>query len=181
MAIDPIILVSCSLILSYVFVDASIHKWQNLEEFKSTLGNYQILPESLMGAFVYSIPVVELLCGIALLIPYSTHLAASFGAVLLLMYMFAIGINLLKGRRTIDCGCGGTEQKQAISEWLILRNGILLFFAYIVMTAVQSRELAWLDWVVALLATAVGCLFYNIVNQLLVNKDLLKGLRSHHG
>ena len=181
MVIDPVIPVTCSLILSYVFVVASIHKWQNLEEFKSTLVDYRILPESLVGVFIYSIPIVELLCGIALLIPYSAHLAALIAAALLLMYMFAIGINLLKGRRTIDCGCGGTEQKQVISEWLILRNGILLFFAYSVMTAVQSRELAWLDWIVALLATAVGCLFYNIVNQLLVNKDLVKGLRSHHG
>ena len=181
MVIDPVIPVTCSLILSYVFVLASIHKWQNLEEFKNTLINYQVLPESLPVVFVYSIPAIELLCGIALLIPYSASLGALVAATLLLMYMFAIAINLLRGRRTIDCGCGGTEQKQAISEWLIFRNGILLFFAYAVITNVQTRELGWLDWIVVLLATATGCLFYNIVNQLLVNKDLLKALRTHHG
>ena len=97
------------------------------------------------------------------------------------MYIFVIGINLIKGRRTIDCGCGGTNQKQNISEWLLLRNGILLFLVYSITAPVQPREFIWFDWTVVVLATMLGCLFYNIVNQLLVNKDLLKGLRSHHG
>ena len=179
MQLDPIILVVCSLILSYVFVVASIHKLKNVHEFRQTLDNYQILPESLLGLFVFSIPALELVSGIALLVPYTAHAAAISVAILLMMYMSAIGLNLLRGRRTIDCGCGGTEQKQAISEWLMLRNGVLLFFAWSVLTTVQSRELDWLDWFIALLATAMGCLFYNIVNQLLVNRDLLKVFRNH--
>ncbi len=181
MQFDPVISVTCSLILSYVFVVASIHKLQNLGEFEKTLINYRLLPDNLVRTFVYSIPITELLCGIALLTPVGAPVAALFAAALLLVYIFAIAINLFRGRRTIDCGCGGSEQTQAISEWLILRNGVLLFFACSIMTAVSSRELGWFDWVVALLATIAGCLFYNIVNQLLVNKDLLKVLRSHHG
>lgn len=179
MQIDPVIPLVCSLILSYVFVVASFHKWQNLSEFRETLTNYQVLPEALLGFFVLSVPTVELLCGVALLVPYSVTMAASGVAILLLMYIGAIAINLLKGRRTIDCGCGGTEQKQAISEGLIVRNGVLVFFAYCLITAVPARELGALDWLIALLATVVGCLFYNIVNQLLVNKGLLKGLRDY--
>jgi uncharacterized membrane protein YphA (DoxX/SURF4 family) len=179
MQIDPVIPLVCSLILSYVFVVASFHKWQNLDEFRETLTNYQVLPEILLGVFVFAIPAVELICGIALLVPYSLTVSAIGAGILLSMYIGAIAINLLKGRRTIDCGCGGTEQKQAISEGLILRNGVLLFFAYCLLIAVSSRELVALDWVIALLATVVGCLFYNIVNQLLVNKDLLRGLREY--
>jgi uncharacterized membrane protein len=181
MQFDPVIPVTCSLILSYVFVVASLHKWQNIEEFRTTLTNYQIVPDNLLNVFIFTIPAVELLSGIALLIPVSSRLAALSAAVLLLMYMFAIGINLIKGRRSIDCGCGGTEQKQAISEWLLLRNGVLLFLAYCITASVQAREFIWFDWIVVFLATIIGCLFYNIINQLLVNKDLLKGLRSHHG
>lgn len=181
MQFDPVIAVICSLVLSYVFVVASLHKWQNIEEFRTTLANYQILPDTLLGAFIYIIPALELLCGIALIIPYAPSLAALFATALLSMYMYAIGLNLLKGRRTIDCGCGGTEQKQPISEWLLLRNGVLLFLAYGTTVSVQARELSWFDWVVVLLATVVGCLFYNIINQLLVNKELLKVLRSDHG
>lgn len=181
MQFDPVIAVICSLVLSYVFVVASLHKWRNIEEFRTTLLNYRILPETLSGIIIYTIPTLELLSGIALIIPNTSSLAALLAAALLLMYIYAIGINLLRGRRSIDCGCGGTQQKQAISEWLLLRNGVLLFLAYCITASVQTRALSWFDWVVVLLATVVACLFYNIINQLLVNKDLLKVLRSDHG
>lgn len=54
-------------------------------------------------------------------------------------------------------------------------------FNYTVPNAEGRRQFIWFDWVVLVLASLLGCLFYNIVNQLLVNKDVLKGLRSHHG
>jgi len=179
MTFDPVISVICALILSYVFVVASFHKWQSISEFKRTLSDYQVVPDRLVSIFIYAIPVIELITGIALLIPISSGLAAISASALLCIYIFAIGINLLKGRRTIDCGCGGTEQKQNISEWLLLRNGLLLFLAYCITASVQARELFWFDWAVVFLAAVVGCLFYNIINQLLVNKDLLKVLRTH--
>lgn len=179
MQFDPVIPITCSLILSYVFVVASFHKCQNIAGFKQTLSDYQVVPDSLLSLFVYSIPAVEMITGIALLIPISSGLAATSASALLCIYIFAIGINLFKGRRTIDCGCGGTEQKQNISEWLLLRNCLLLFLAYCITASVQARQLFWFDWTVVFLAAVVGCLFYNIINQLLVNKDLLKVLRTH--
>jgi uncharacterized membrane protein YphA (DoxX/SURF4 family) len=181
MTFDPIIPVTSALILSYIFVVAGVHKFRDLVEFRSTLENYQVLPMFLLSLFVYLVPILELLTGFALLVPVTSEFAAVSAGVLLFMYLFAIGINLVKGRRAIDCGCGGTGQKQNISEWLLLRNGVLMFFAYCVTASVQGRALIWLDWVVAILATVIACLFYNIVNQLLVNKDLLKGLRSDYG
>jgi len=181
MQFDPVIPAIASLVLSYVFVVAAIHKWRNIEDFRTTLANYQVLPDKLLGIFIFAVPTLELLGGIALLFPYSANMATMSIAVLLLMYMSAIGINLLRGRRTIDCGCGGSEQKQAISEWLLLRNAGLLFLAYSITATVQPRTLLWFDWVVVFLATLVTCLFYNIINQLLVNNDLLKVLRSHYG
>ncbi len=180
MQFDPVIPAIASLVLSYVFVVAAIHKWRNIEEFRATLTNYKVLPDKLLGVFIYAVPTVELFSGIALLIPYTEFMATLSVAGLLLIYMFAIGLNLLRGRRTIDCGCGGSEQKQAISEWLLLRNATLLFLAYSITAAVQPRILLWLDWVVVFLATVVACLFYNVFNQLLVNRDLLKVLRTHY-
>ena len=180
MIIDPIFLISASLLLSYVFVVASWHKWQDLNEFEETLRNYRVLPDSLVSLFSRTVPVLELLCGIGLLIPQSAGFAAVLAGGLLLMYIFAIGLNLARGRRSIDCGCGGSEQKQSISEWLIVRNGLLLIIAGTMLVFVQSRQPVLVDWLIALLAAVVACLFYNIFNQLLVNRDLLKVLR-HHG
>lgn len=179
MSNDPLLALIFSLVLSYVFVVAAIHKWKAMTEFRETILNYQVVPGFLVAPLAFAFPLVEFVSGVALLIPQTSSVAAVCVAMLLLTYILAMAINLLKGRRSIDCGCGGTDQKQNISEWLLIRNGVLVFFAWCVMTSVQGREFSWFDWLVAFLATVVICLIYNILNQLLVNRDLLKVLRNH--
>ena len=176
MIFDPAINLVAALILSYVFVLAGLHKCRAPAEFATTLANYRILPEGLNRQAVYLIPVIEIMTGVALLIPATAQLASFSAGGLLCIYIAAIGINLLRGRRTIDCGCGGPAQKQTISEWMIVRNVLLLFLSIIVGSQSLPRPLLWFDWLIVILATAMGCLFYNIINQLLVNKDLLNSL-----
>ena len=178
MPIDPVVQIVSALVLSCVFVTAGFHKCQAPAEFAATLCNYKILPEALIRQCVYLLPVAEIMTGVALLIPAVTRLAAVAAGALLTAYMLAIGVNLLRGRRNIDCGCGGPQQKQTISEWMIARNGLLLFLAALAGAPVQPRPLLWFDWTVIVLAAVAGCLFYHIINQLLVNKDLLRALRQ---
>ena len=176
MIFDPAINLIAALILSYVFVLAGLHKCRAATEFAATLANYKILPDGLNRQAVYLIPVVEIMTGVALLIPFTARMAALSAGMLLCVYIGAIAINLLRGRRNIDCGCGGPAQKQTISEWMIVRNGMLLCLAVIAGSQVDARTLLWFDWLIIVPATVMGCLFYNIINQLLVNKDLLKSL-----
>ena len=178
MPIDPVVQIVSALVLSCVFVTAGFHKCQAPAEFATTLRNYKILPEALIRQCVYLLPVAEIMTGVALLIPAVARLAAVAAGALLIAYMLAIGVNLLRGRRNIDCGCGGPQQKQTISEWMIARNGLLLFLAALAGASVQPRPLLWFDWTVIVLAVVTGCLFYHIINQLLVNKDLLRALRE---
>lgn len=173
---DPAVNLIAALILSYVFVLAGLHKCKAPAEFAATLTNYNILPESLARQGVYLVPVAEIMTGVALLIPATARLAAFSAGVLLCIYIAAIGLNLLRGRRNIDCGCGGPAQKQTISEWMIVRNGLLVLLACMAGGQVEPRTLLWFDWLTVILATVMGCLFYNIINQLLVNKDLLRSL-----
>lgn len=183
MFFDPVITIVSALILSYVFVLAGLHKWQNLTEFRATLENYQLFPAFLIVPLSFLVPGIEILAGVALLVPLtstSTFAAIVVGA-LLIFYMLAIAINLLRNRRNIDCGCLGPLQRQTLSEWLLVRNAMLLLLVYCVIESSAARRIDWFDWIVIVLATAVGCLFYNIGNQLLVNKDKLKLLRSDHG
>ena len=176
MIFDPALNLIAALILSYVFIVAGLHKCRAPAEFATTLANYKIMPESLARQGVYLVPVAEIMTGVALLIPATARLAAFSAGALLCIYIAAIGINLLRGRRNIDCGCGGPAQKQTISEWMIVRNGLLLGLVFIAGSRVETRALLWFDWLTIILATVMGCLFYNIINQLLVNKDLLKSL-----
>ncbi len=181
MVFDPIITITLSLLLSYVFVVAAFHKWQNPLEFTETVKGYRVLPERSANAIAGLLPLLESGTGLALLVPMVSSFAAVSAMLLLLVYMLAIVVNLLRGRDSIDCGCGAPDQRQAISAWLVLRNAVLFMFAWIILHPPPARPLLWFDWVVIVLATAVGGLFYNIVNQLLVNRGLLKTLRPQHG
>ena len=177
MTFDPALNLVAALVLSYVFVLAGLHKCRAPAEFAATLENYKILPGGLARQGVYLVPVAEIMTGAALLVPATARLAAFSAGGLLCIYIAAIGINLLRGRRNIDCGCGGPAQKQTISEWMIVRNGLLLGLAFIAASHTLPRPLLWLDWLTIIPAAAMGCLFYNIINQLLVNKDLLRSLK----
>ncbi len=173
---DPAMNLSAALILGYVFLLAGWHKCRAPVEFATTLANYKVLPEALVRQGVYLIPVAEIMIGAALLIPATRPVAAPAAGGLLCVYLAAIGINLLRGRRNIDCGCGGPAQKQTLSEWMLARNGLLLVLVLIAGSRVEPRLLLWFDWLTVILASVMGCLFYNITNQLLANKDLLQSL-----
>lgn len=173
---DPAVNLSAALVLGYVFLLAGWHKCRAPVEFAATLANYKVLPDGLARQGVYLIPVVELMTGAALLIPATRMVAAWAAGGLLCAYIAAIGVNLLRGRRNIDCGCGGPAQKQIISEWMLARNGLLLILVVIVGSQVQPRALLWFDWLTIMPAAVMGCLFYNVINQLLANKDLLEAL-----
>ena len=178
---DPVITMISALVLSYVFVLAGLYKFQHLPEFRSTLENYQLFPGRLILPLSLLVPAIETAAGLGLLIPVSSGPAAITVGLLLSLYMAAITINLLRKRRNIDCGCLGSLQRQTLSEWLIVRNLLLLGLVYLTLATGAQRPLQWLDWLVIVLATAIACLFYNIGNQLLVNRDKLKLLRSDHG
>jgi len=178
LSFDPALNLSAAWILGYVFLLAGWHKCRAPGEFATTLANYKVLPESLTRQGVYLLPVAELMIGAALLIPTTRAIAALAAGGLLCLYTTAIAINLLRGRRNIDCGCGGPAQRQTLSEWMLARNGLLALLVFIVGSRVETRMLLWFDWLVISLATVMGCLFYNIINQLLTNKDLLQPLTN---
>ncbi|MGH8629603.1 MAG: MauE/DoxX family redox-associated membrane protein, partial [Burkholderiales bacterium] len=66
---------------------------------------------------------------------------------LLLVYALAMGINLARGRRDIDCGCFKSALKQTISGWLIGRNLLLAAAAAALLLPLAGRTTGVLDYV----------------------------------
>ena len=56
------------IILAGVFVNASVSKIARPDEFYTAIMNYQILPQYLAYVLSYFLPVLELVCSIALLL-----------------------------------------------------------------------------------------------------------------
>ena len=179
--VDPVLSLGSALVLGYVFLAAGVHKWRDLANFEAALGAYGLLPEVLVRPVSRSLPLIELAVASGLLLPQARPEAAWAGAILLGVYTLAIGVNLARGRRAIDCGCGDRSQSQSLSEWLLLRNGTLIGFALLVSAPGVNRPTGWLDWLVAVLAATTLVLLYSACNQLLSNSDRLANLRHSHG
>ncbi len=170
MSIDPVIPLIARLGLGWLFLAAATHKLNDIGDFRVVLATYRVLPAALVGVAAWSIVGVEIAVGIgALLQRVEAHVAA---VALLLAYAAAMGLNLARGRRDIDCGCGGAAQP--LSLGLIIRNTLLALGAAIALLPSVARPLHWLDFVSVIGGTAVLAMLYAATNQLLAARARLE-------
>ena len=87
------------------------------------------------------------------------------------IYTTAIAVNLLRGRRSIDCGCGG--EPTPLSAWMLLRNVLLVALA-VIAGGLATAEVSAMTLVLALPAVLMLWLVYAIANQLLANQGVFR-------
>ncbi|MBI1731205.1 MAG: methylamine utilization protein MauE [Gammaproteobacteria bacterium] len=179
--IDPVLSLACALVLAWIFIAAGAHKFHDPARFGAALGAYGLLPEVLVRPAALLLPLGEFMIAFGLLFPQARSIAAWSSVLLIGAYTLAIGINLLRGRRNIDCGCGDPGRRQPLSEWLLLRNALLMGAGALAAAAPFARVAGWLDWTVAALAAIALGLIHGACNQLLSNRHRLANLGSTHG
>ena len=154
--------------LASLFAVAAIHKARDRDAFARTLRDYRLLPELLCCE--------ALLAG--LLLAQGNRLEASLAASgVLAVYTAAIGINLARGRREIDCGCLGPGHRQPLSGWLLARNGLLLFAALLVALPLSQRVLGSVDAISFPFGLGVLFLLFASANQLVAQATRIQALR----
>src|SRR5690606_791824 len=80
---------------------------------------------------------------------------------LLVVFAFAIGINVARGRKAIDCGCFRTGYKQNLSWLLVLRNVLLAGAGLILAWPIEgSRAVTMVDITTGAMAAAVAMTLY---------------------
>ena len=119
---DPVLAHVCRGVLALVFLSAAAHKLRAPRDFVATLRGYGLVPGALAPAVAALLVGAELAIGAGLLAPATQRAAALGATALLALYGASIAVNLLRGRRDIDCGCGGPAARQPLSGWLVLRN-----------------------------------------------------------
>ena len=109
LATDPVAVGATVGALALILFAAAWHKLSDREVFAGALQAYQLLPAGAVGTLAHVLPAIEIGLGIGVLIPASRQAALLGVAVLLTGYAVAMGINLLRGRDEIDCGCSWSE------------------------------------------------------------------------
>lgn len=93
--------------LAIIFLIGAGQKLRDVAMFAAAIEQYRLLPQSLSVAAAWSLVTAELAAAV-LLLPLSTRSGGALLAALVLgVVTLAVVVNLLRGRRAIDCGCGG--------------------------------------------------------------------------
>ncbi len=180
LVLDPVVVWTARVVLAAVFGAAAVMKLRALDEFIGVVHNYRLLPEAMVRPTAYLLPPFEGMVAAGLLVEPTRPYAAAAAAGLLIVFAIAMGVNLMRGRRNIDCGCFASVLKQRLSWGLIGRNMVLLALALAALLGeLPTRPLGLFDIVTTLAASATVILLYVAYSRLVglapVKMDEMEG------
>lgn len=142
----PWLTVRCQLLLGALFVVAAWPKLLDPPGFAKAVHAYALLPAWAVHAVALTLPWLELVAGTLLCLGLWVRAATAWIAALLLAFIGALGVNLVKGH-PVDCGCftqstapKTREERLADMRWTILRDLGMLALAAQILAATRSRR-----------------------------------------
>ena len=130
-----LMLLMARLLLSLVFGVAGVAKLIDSTGSRASMGDFGV-PAFLARPLAWLLPLVELACAAALMSVSHAWWGASGALAMLLVFMAAIAVNLMRGRRP-DCRCFGQLHSSPIGWTTLSRNAVLAGLA--VFVAWQGR------------------------------------------
>lgn len=131
----------------WVFVQSGWEKLHHLPEFYQAAQNYHILPPTLTHFYAVCVPWLEVLGGGYLLLGLFIPFAAALNGLLLLSFIIAISMVLIRGE-AIDCGCFVGGRAEPVTPALLFRDINLLLGCI------------YLYWMRSSASYAVDCLLF---------------------
>jgi hypothetical protein len=130
---NKLLLHAARFLLGLVFLTAAVPKIAQPETFAASVEAYEILPIAVVNVVAILLPWTELLCAIFLIGGARVRPSAALLGSMLLVFIVAISIAVLRGLN-INCGCyGGTgtpvgwgkvleDVALLIPAWLLVRR-----------------------------------------------------------
>jgi hypothetical protein len=154
---------AASVYVGLVFLLAASDKLRHRDLLPGVIANYRLLPGGLVQPVAVALPLLELLVALALLA--GNRPAAPLAAIaLLLLFAAAMAINIQRGRRHIDCGCGHAGLRQQLGWPLVVRN--LAMAAALVLRLVSPASATPVDMALAAVAGTMVFLLVLMFNAL---------------
>jgi len=126
------------LALGVVFCYASLDKIVDPAGFAEAVANYRLLPGALVPAMAIVLPWLELICGVLLILGRLTGGAAALVSVLMLLFIGALGLAMLRGI-DIACGCFSNTATGSVPLWLDLIRDLVLLAAALYVLQRQAQ------------------------------------------
>jgi hypothetical protein len=179
MALDPVLEGALRVSLGALFAGAALHKLRDPGAFVGVVTAYG------RGVPGWNGPLVRLAASLVIVSEAAVVAAALISppaylgiaaAGLLTAYAAAMGANLARGNRSLDCGCAWGDERQPVTGALVLRNILLAAAAAVLTLPPSGRAPGVLDGASALAAAALLLLTYLLANQLIRNGQDLKAV-----
>lgn len=153
-----------------VFALAGVDKLRHRALVAGVIANYRLLPAPLVDPVAGVLPWIECGLGFGLIASGISGFAplrwlALPAAALLLLFAAAMAINIARGRRHIDCGCGHGALRQQLAPALVVRN-VLLALAVMIHAIAPPAEASVAGAVLALAAGIALFLMIQVSNAL---------------
>ncbi|MBU6484356.1 MAG: methylamine utilization protein MauE [Betaproteobacteria bacterium] len=177
--LDPVVGGLLEANLALIFLASGVQKARDPAWFARAVREYDLIPQWASTPFAAAVTLVELICAIGVLWAPTRVLAASGMVALLLVFSVAVTINLVRGRRDVDCGCFGPAgtSNAGLSGWIVLRNLALAAMAAALWVPTGVRPVVWVDYVTLGFATVTSLLVFAVVNRLIAAAPGLAKLR----
>jgi len=166
-SLDPAVHALLRAALAVLFASAAVHKLRDLPSFRAAFAAYDLAPAGAVGVLSASLVASEAIVAVALIVAGSSPWPSVAAAALLLIYASAIAINLLRGRRDIDCGCAGPARRQPLRFALVTRNLVLVSVALVGVLPAGPRAFVWIDLFTVVAGLFKKRLLYKAVDALL--------------
>lgn len=166
--------------IALLLTSAAIQKFRDLARFADIVAAYRVLPTALGRPVAWLIPCLEAAIAIALVWEPFRNGAVIAAMLLLIAYAAGLGVNLRRGRRDLDCGCGPARDRRPIAAWMVWRNVLLAAALGIAALPWSPRSLHLTDLLTIVGGLAAVAILYAAADRLfgdVMPKTLM--LRSH--
>ena len=165
--LDPVFGYLITTAIALLFASAAAHKLRSLAHFTEVFAAYRVLPDQPARHLAWLIPCLELGVAGTLLWEPSRRIAVVSAVALLVAYALGVGLNLLRGRRDLDCGCGAARVRRAISAWMVWRTLLLAAALGIAALPWSARRFNWTDLLTVAGGLIAGVTLYALADGLL--------------
>jgi putative oxidoreductase len=123
--IGPYVGLAARIIVGGYFVYAAVPKIVEPLAFATSIAAYGLVPSVLVNGMALTLPWLELLCAIGLMVGWRVRLNAISCSAMLAMFTAAVAYAVIAGLK-IDCGCFGSSGGEEVSWTKVGKNLVML-------------------------------------------------------
>jgi len=118
----------CQIAIGLVFLAAALPKIGDSFAFARQIHNYRLVPAELVNLLAITLPWIELVTALAILLRFRARAGAIVAAGLMVLFLGAVGSAVARGL-DIECGCFGTSDAAKVGFAKLAENVGLLLLA----------------------------------------------------